>query len=264
MIHQDQHPPSPLPDPLSPASIDERIANATPPLVLQVVDGWLLRWNQGVTRRGNSVLPSGDRGAFDLVTKLRYAEEFYRRRGMPCRFQITAAASPALVALLDEQGYNVDGPTLVQTATVADVLARSAESPHYPIETMEQPSGTWLSLDGAGESAAYNTTRRAMFERIGPPTCYALARIDDTPAAIAYGVLERDTLGVYGVATLAQFRRRGASTALLRALTHWATERGASHLYLAVSGSNTAARSVYARAGFEIYYTYHYREAPPR
>jgi len=56
------------------------------------------------------------------------------------------------------------------------------------------------------------------------------------------------------------FRRRGAARAILRTLTIWAQMQGASHAYLQVMESNTAARPLYRSTGFETLYHYHYRE----
>ena len=243
--------------------LDEFVANASPAAIVQVMDGWLLRWNWGVTRRANSVLASGDLGRFDVATKLRFAEEFYRRRGLRPRFQVSPATPPALVALLDQGGYDIDAPTFVQTATVADVLLRTTGAPRFPVELTGTFTDAWLAIDTASEGEPqHSAVRRGMLERIGPLACYALLRIDGSPAAVSLGVLERKWVGVYAVATSPQFRRRGASTAILRALARWAEQHGAMNMYLAVMERNHTAQSVYERAGFSTSYSYHYREAP--
>ncbi|CAA9280674.1 MAG: hypothetical protein AVDCRST_MAG93-3173 [uncultured Chloroflexia bacterium] len=216
-----------------------------------------------MTRRANSVLASGDLDRIDVATKLRFAEDFYRRRDLRPRFQVSPATPPALVALLDRGGYDIDAPTFVQTATIADVLLRTGEAPSFPVELTDSFTGSWLAIDTASEGEPqHSPVRRGMLERIRPLTCYALLRIDGTPAAVSLGVLERGWVGVYSVATLPQFRRRGASTAIVRSLAQWAGQNGATSMYLAVMERNHTAQSVYARAGFRTSYSYHYREAP--
>jgi ribosomal protein S18 acetylase RimI-like enzyme len=259
-----QYPPSHRPEGISypfVKDLDEFVANASPAAIVQVMDGWLLRWNWGVTRRANSVLASGDLGRVDVATKLQFAEEFYRRRGLRPRFQVSPATPPALVALLDQGGYNIDASTFVQTATVSDVFLRTAGAPSFPVELTASFSDAWLAIDTRSEGEPqHSSVRRGMLERIGPRTSYALLRIDGTPAAVSLAVLERGWVGVYAVATLPQFRRRGASTVILRALAQWAEEHGAMHMYLAVMERNRTAQSVYERAGFRTSYSYHYRE----
>ena len=64
------------------------------------------------------------------------------------------------------------------------------------------------------------------------------------------------------MATHVDFRRQGAATTILHALAGWSKEQGASQLYLQVMDENKPARRLYARAGFDTVYHYHYREAP--
>jgi len=76
------------------------------------------------------------------------------------------------------------------------------------------------------------------------------------------GVRDGRWLGIFCMATRPEFRRRGAATALLHALSGWGRERNADRIYLQVMEANSPARSVYARAGFTTLYGYHYREQP--
>lgn len=246
----------------SPYDVDEWVANASPAAVVQVVDGWLLRWNHGLTRRANSVLASGDHGRIDLDAKIDVAEEFYHRRDARPRFQITSATSPALSLALDQRGYTFDAASLIQTARTASILDRVQDAPMLDVEVSEAVTDAWLTLDDeGGVHPGAGAVRRAMLDRITPRTCYALARIDGVPASIALGVVERGWMGLYSVATLPAFRRRGASTAVLRALAGWAWRHDAASMYLAVMESNQAAQAVYARLGFQTAYSYHYRDA---
>jgi ribosomal protein S18 acetylase RimI-like enzyme len=75
-------------------------------------------------------------------------------------------------------------------------------------------------------------------------------------------VADEDWIGLFCMATRPEFRRRGAATAVLRALAGWGRHQGAARAYLQVMDDNLPARSLYARAGFETLYHYHYREAP--
>ena len=247
----------------SPYDVDEWVSNASPAAVVQVVDGWLLRWNHGLTRRANSVLASGDHGRVDLDAKIDVAEDFYGRRNARPRFQITSATAPALSLALDRRGYGFDAASLIQAARTDEILDRVQDAPAFDLELTETVTDAWLTLDDeGGVHPGTGAVRRAMLDRITPRTCYALARIDGVPASIALGVVERGWMGLYSVATLPAYRRRGASTAVLRALAGWARRHDAANMYLAVMEHNQAAQAVYARLGFQTVYSYHYREAP--
>src|SRR5262249_43268692 len=95
-----------------------------PAAVVQPLDGWLLRFNDGVTRRANSAWPNGDGHGQPLPSKLAAVEAFYRERGRPARYQISPASHPDdLDAVLAGRGYLRVAPTLVQTAALEGMAA---------------------------------------------------------------------------------------------------------------------------------------------
>jgi predicted GNAT family acetyltransferase len=73
------------------------------------------------------------------------------------------------------------------------------------------------------------------------------------------GVSAEEQLGVYLMLTLPTHRRRGAGSALLGELARAAIARGHEQLYLLCERDKGAANALYAGAGFEHRYDYHYR-----
>ena len=61
------------------------------------------------------------------------------------------------------------------------------------------------------------------------------------------------------MATQPAFRRQGAAGAILHALARWGQAHGATQIYLQVMQDNQPALALYAGAGFETLYRYHYR-----
>ncbi len=102
--------------------------------------------------------------------------------------------------------------------------------------------------------------RRAIIARISGPCGFALLMADDTPVSLGLGVVEGGYLGIFSMATVPQQRRQGAATCVLQALAGWAAEQGAQRAYLQVMQRNRGALALYANAGFETLYDYHYRE----
>ena len=47
----------------------------------------------------------------------------------------------------------------------------------------------------------------------------------------------------------------------MNALLEWGRSQGAARAYLQVEAENAAAVALYARLGFQTFYSYHYREA---
>ncbi len=248
------------------ALIEECAANALPPSYLQVIDGWRLRYNQGVTRRANSVLAAYE-GSYKLEDKLKLVGAFYGRLGARARFQLCPASQPKhLDDFLAARGYRIDGVVQVQTAAISTVLAKTRSLPGFQFDLCEQANKDWLALytqlehpgdkSGDKKSAAI---RRAMFRRIPVPTAYVLLCLDDRAAAVGLGVLERGQLGIFNMVTAPNFRRRGVATAIIQALAAWGEERGAKEMYLQVAQENFRAQAMYERLGFATLYNYHYR-----
>lgn len=273
--------------------LEELAANAWPARVTQTVNGWRLRYTDGVTRRANSVWPNlraphSSQTHADLDEQLATVENFYAKHNLPSRFQICPAAQPAdLAQQLTNRGYTNDATTNVQTASIATILAKLNQ------EKIEEDLGikatinqhithAWFESYCQSESVVGNAidVRRGIMQRIAPVTGFAhisgshhlaqdnLAQHnrsqDDTPAALGLGVVERGWLGIFCMTTKPEYRRKGYAKALLHALVKWAHEQGASNAYLQVMEVNTPATKLYQRLGFETVYQYYYatKKAP--
>lgn len=76
-----------------------------------------------------------------------------------------------------------------------------------------------------------------------------LARVDGEAAGVATGLIAGATVGVYNVATLAEFRGRGVGSATTSAVLSESRRRGCSH---AILHTSPMGRGVYERLGFEV------------
>ena len=73
------------------------------------------------------------------------------------------------------------------------------------------------------------------------------------------GVFEEDTLGLYDIHVNREHRRKGAGTAICRALMEEGFRNGAKSAHLQVLSSNLEALSLYRSLGFQEIYLYWYR-----
>ncbi len=240
--------------------IEELAMNAWPAETIQIVDGWRLRFNHEVTRRTNSVWPNERGGKVPLAELMRIAADFYARRGLPTRYQVCPAGLPQdLDDQLSAAGYAVEAETKVQTAAIDVVLGKTASE--MPCRIIEGADREWFAAyeraEGFGEHAA--RVRWATIARTGPRHAYALLEMDGQAVAVGRGVLERGWLGVFGMSTHPDYRRRGCASAVLAALASWGRSQGAAAIYLQVEMHNLGAQALYAVAGFETLYRYHYR-----
>jgi GNAT superfamily N-acetyltransferase len=253
--------------------LEELAANAWTAEVVQLVDGWRLRYTPGVSsRRVNSVWPNNVGRYLTVEQKLELVEAFYARRGLPARFQICSAAQPAeLDNILAQRGYLIDAPTFVQSAQISTVLAQlSANSemapnsiPNAAVSLHNDIPEAWFDFQREQHKLTepQAAARTAALQRIGPQPVYALVTVDGETAGIGMGILERGWLGIFGMLTHPAMRRRGVATAVLQALAGWGQSQGAEQAYLQVMENNKQALSLYGRAGFTTQYQYHYRQS---
>jgi GNAT superfamily N-acetyltransferase len=245
--------------------LDVLAARATAAALDVRVDGWLLRATlEAPFRRSNSVMPEGDVG--DLDAAIATVEAFYAERSLPARFQLSPAACPGN---LDEQlaarGYVVEAPVVVAVAPTEMVVART----HGEASVAAGVDEDWVRqyADVHADDDVARDRIRAYGRLLGTldrATAAAVTGPDPAaPVGLGFAVADGDWVGIFGMGTRPESRRRGAATAVLHGLATWAAAQGCPHLYLQVETDNDAARTLYARAGFTDAYSYHYRRRTP-
>ena len=245
----------------------ERVAfDAWPAAEVKALGGWRLRFNHGVTSRGCSVWPGPGEDGPPLDARVEAVERFYAGRGAAASYQLSpASAPPELDRVLAARGYEPSVPVSVELASAAGVAAlatpRGAEA-----SCSDELSEAWFDLSGRrgrfeGEAVA---VYRAMLGRVRGRAGFALVRAGGETVAVGLTVASPPWAGVFSMRTLPDRRGQRFGEAVLGAIARWAQGRGASRLYLQVETDNAPARKLYARAGFEPRYEYHYRRQPGR
>jgi GNAT superfamily N-acetyltransferase len=214
------------------------------------LDGWRLRFGQGVSGRANSVWPNGD-GSLPLDEKIERTEAWYRSRGLFVLFQLTDAARPAgLEDALVARGYEQRvAPVSVQLALIGDVLART----HGDAELSTTLDDPWVKLwagtrrfENLDAARAILTDGTVVFARVGD-------------VAVGRGSAVGEWLGITAMATLPEARRRGHARSIVHALAGWGASHGCQHAMVQVDSANEAAMALYGDAGFTPHHEYRYR-----
>ncbi|MCI0475519.1 MAG: GNAT family N-acetyltransferase [Anaerolineales bacterium] len=236
-------------------SIEELSLNAWPSLQTLLVDGWVLRFANGYTKRANSVNPLYA-STRDVEAKIQFCEEIYRCNNLPVVFKMTAAAHPEnLDALLDDRGYEVDSPTGVQTMELGGAaLSSDARLDATPTEEWLAAFYRLSVIDDARKA-----TLRQMLTSIVPQKCFAAMLEADQIVACGLGVRQDEHIGFYDIVTDTSFRNQGYGKRLMRNLLTWGKQNGARTAYLQVMQNNAPALNLYARLGFKQIYEYWYR-----
>jgi N-acetylglutamate synthase len=220
---------------------------------------WWLRYSGGPTRSGNSVATLNCSAVTNLTTSVTRAEAWYRSRQAAPSFQVGPGAQRSdLDQLLVARGYEMCGMGAVAVATPKDVIART--EPILATSIEREPGARWWGLASSwGRFKDRPEVLRGFLSRLATRCRFAIAYAPDGQSAgCCLAIKSHGRLGVYGMLTRPDMRRRGAARSLLNVLA--STFRSSvKELYLLVDLANVEARRLYSHSGFSDAYTYHYR-----
>ncbi len=226
--------------------------------------GWLLRAAGGFTGRANSALATGNPGR-PRGAALEAVRQWYAARGLPAMLAVPYPAGQPAASRLDQhlgqRGWTVrSGPATVMTADSGPV-ARYQDVPELAIDVDPEPDGAWLArYHYRGQAGLPAIARQVLMS--APWQAFGSVRAGGQTIGIGRVAGAAGWAGLTAIEVDPRHRRRGLALALTARLAAVAVTRGARRLYLQVEDGNTAARSLYRRAGFADHHGYHYRVAP--
>lgn len=193
------------------------------------LDGWLLRFGHGVTRRANSAVPL-------LPTPGEHLDEianWYAARGA----RALLAVPDRLFRLPPDQP--TDGENVVMARQLTDGAVGA------PMSVTPRPDDAWLRLHPRQVPVDVLT---AVVDGV-----VAFGTLEDAAVGrVAVTVAPDGTrwAGLSSVHVAENARRRGLARTLCEGLLGWAFEQGATRAYVQVLADNAPATQLYASTGF--------------
>jgi N-acetylglutamate synthase len=240
--------------------VEETCLNAWPALRQVLLNGWVLRFGEGLTRRSNSANPlRGPRETGDGL--IAGCEALYQRRQLPTIFRLPSIIEPDLDERLDEAGYGREGESCVRYVDLTAVEA--ANDPD--VQLLPRPTREWFAAMGALHN--HTPEQRRLYRRIvgaiAIPAAFAALAIDREFVALAFGAVHDRLLCYESVITNPRRQRHGHARRVIASLAAWAKDQGAEGACLEVEAQNTAALALYDAVGLKTeLYRYHYRREP--
>ena len=233
--------------------------NAFPSLKQVILDGWLLRFSRGISRRANSANPL-HKNFTPADAVIDQVETIYRGQGQPAIFRVPSFVAEAIEPPLAARSYTSEGETCVLYGAMDAVAA----TPDAAVELSSEPGAEWLAAmsEFQGHSDAQREVYRRIVEAIAAPAAFAGLRIGGRFAALAYGSVSGGLLVYESVITDPSRRRQGLSWRVIAAIAAWGRERGAREVCLQVEAGNAPARALYDRFGLttELYRYCYWRQ----
>lgn len=240
--------------------IEELSLNAFPGLQTLLLDGWLLSFSEGYSKRANSVNPlyaSHEK----LRGKIEKVEQIYQARNLPVIYKLTSQVFPKnLDNVLEQANYSLEGLTSIQLLSFDDLAVTLSRSSNISIYNCFEDK--WFSsfCELKSMKDTEQLILKEILKRIVPEVCYVVL-FDDKQEVLAcgMGVLEGNYIGLFDIVTNPQYRNKGYGTQLISAILDWGKENGAKNAYLQVVLDNIPALNLYTKLGFKEVYKYWYR-----
>jgi GNAT superfamily N-acetyltransferase len=222
-------------------NLEYAAARAWPGVEQQWIDGWLLRYGHGSTRRANSAVPLEVRGDLSALPAI---VDWYAARG----------TAPLLVApdrlFLVPSGVPVDGENVVMTTDLARAEHESG------VTMAPRPDERWLEIYGRDVPVDVLTAVVDGEVVFASRNDAAVGR-----AAVTSAPDGSRWAGLSAVNVVEAHRREGHARALCGALLRWAAGRGATGAYVQVVADNAPGIRLYESMGFTTQHRVRYVDA---
>lgn len=222
-------------------NLEQAAALAWPGVEHEWLDGWLLRFGHGSTRRANSAVPLA---SWATHTALPAIERWYGARGV----DPVLAVPDRLFRVADAVPTDGENDVLV-----ADVVGRAMPA---GVRTTGAPDAGWRAVnprDVPDDVLVAVVDGEVTFATI-EGTAAGRGALTSAPDGTRW-------LGITAVHVAPDARRRGAGRTLCEALLAWGADRGADRAYVQVLTDNAPALGLYAGLGFRTHHRSRYVDA---
>ncbi len=237
----------------------ELSTNAWPAKYYYLLNGWVARISEGVTKRANSVMPLTYYGN-KLLKDIQVAEAIYTKNNLPIIFQLPDYFEPKnLLETLLENDYKIIDETLVMTAKINDLLDIPINQ-DYSYQNTPEAENEWfnsMSVSGRGTQKRIEG-QKAIISRILQPKSFFSTKQDKEIIGIGMTVLEQGNLGIFDMLINPDFRRQGIAGSLIAKMVEWGKENSIHSTYLCVQGDNQPAIALYKKVGLKECFRYRY------
>ncbi|MEE9377135.1 MAG: GNAT family N-acetyltransferase [Candidatus Lokiarchaeia archaeon] len=247
--------------------LQEILMNSWPAQHYYFLNGWVLRFTEGVTSRANSVFPINYTGDLNNLDRdIKFVEKAYQTYNLSTIFTIPEYFEPnGLDAKLLEQGYHQAGCiTHTMIASIQDLRNEINNEDFSYIFYSERVNklSTFLEKYSKRSQHAQNVLEALSYRIIIPQKRFIVAEYENKVVGTLMGIL--DPHGFLYIADLLvdpDVRQQKIATSMFfKIINEWGILNGVKTIWLQVEIENKEAMDLYTKLGFKKAYSYYYLE----
>jgi ribosomal protein S18 acetylase RimI-like enzyme len=242
----------------------EYLMNSWPAKHYYFINGWILRFNEGVTSRANSVFPiqyTGTQKTIDNDIKL--VEEAYIAHNLEPVFTIPDIHEPKnLEEKLLIRDYKPYDHTTALGVKIEDIQTKkiNKEFKYHIFNSRIKEISDFLAKFSKWNEKEQNTIQEINQRIIIPKKCYVLAKNNNETIGTLLAVLvPQRYLYIGDVFVHPDYRRQSIATSMLiKLIDEWAVVNEVKYIWLQVERNNINALTLYRKFGMRKVYDYYY------
>ncbi len=242
----------------------EFLMNSWPAHHYYFLNGWILRFNEGVTSRANSVFPLRYTGSQKTLDEdIKIVEQAYGVYNLPPIFTMHEFHEPKnLKVKLINRGYHTFDSTNALGISLQEIkMAKINNEFNYEFHDMRVKEFS----DFLARFSRRNEKEQAIIDKITkrmiiPKKLFIIARTQDEVVGSLMAVLNPQGFLYLGdVLVHPDYRRQKiATSAFLKLISEWAVPNGVNFIWLQVETENLGALTLYHHLGMKKIYSYYY------
>ncbi|MFW9988500.1 MAG: GNAT family N-acetyltransferase [Candidatus Odinarchaeota archaeon] len=247
--------------------LQEILMNSWPAKYYYFLNGWILRFTEGVTSRANSVLPFNYTGELNKLGRdIKLVEKAYKAHNLPTIFTIPEYFEPTgLDSKLLEYGYQQVGSiTNTMIISIQELTKKPVNDKFSYLFYSNRVTkfSSFLAKYSKRDQYAQNVLEALASRIIVPKKCFIVAEYEKKVLGTLMGILDpHGFLYIADVLVHPDFQQQTIATSMFfKLINNWAISNGVEIIWLQVEIENKRAMSLYKKLGFKIAYGYYYLE----
>ncbi|MFW9823381.1 MAG: GNAT family N-acetyltransferase [Candidatus Thorarchaeota archaeon] len=242
----------------------EFLLNSWPAKHYYFLNGWILRFTEGVTSRANSVFPIRYTGTQkSLENDITIVENAYKAYRLPAVYTMHEYYEPKNLKIkLLERGYQIFDHTIALGTNIDEIHLGDVKNDFEYLLFDSRINGI---SDFLGRFSKRNEREQIIIQEINqrlviPNKCYMVVKSNNDIIGTLFAVLlPQGFLYVGDVFVHPDFRRQGvASSMLIKLRDNWQFSSYVRMIWLQVEKVNKSALDLYRKLGMTKLYEYYY------